>query len=182
MSISFNNGEKKFKNPIRRNSKFFSGEDLNLEYDFMEEYMEQDANQTIILFQIDYEKTKVNTTYYEANRNDIVFKTPIELPVIYEISDAQLKSYDKSSNKSIYSKIGKLTFTVLIRTLEKNECDIRRGDYIGVQVTPEHVEYFTVTDDGRVGSMANKFTKYGTEPFARTVTCAPISDVSEFNG
>lgn len=180
--MTFNNNEIKRKNPIKRNTKFFSGEDLRLEEDFMLEYLEQDANQTIILFQIDYEKTKVNTTYFETNKENIRFKEPIELPVVYEIGEAELKPYGKEVNKAVFSQIGNLTFTVMIKTLEENNCDINRGDYIGVQIDPEHIEYFTVSDDGRVGSMANKFTKYGTVPYSRTITCAPISDISEFNG
>jgi len=180
--MTLNNEEIIRKNPIKRNTKFFSGEDLRLEEDFMTEYIEQDANQTIVLFQIDYEKTKVNSTYYNAKREDIRFKEPIELPVIYEIGDSELKPYSKDINKAVFSQIGQLTFTVLLKTLEEYDCDIRRGDYIGVQIDPEHIEYFTVADDGRVGSMSNKFTKYGTVPFARTITCAPISDKSEFNG
>lgn len=180
--VTFNNDEINRKIPINRNTKFFSGEDLRLEEDFMQEYLEQDANQTIILYQIDYEKTKLNTTYYEAKREDIRFKTPIELPVVYEIADSELKAYGKDISKGVYAQTGPLTFTVMIKTLEEYECDINRGDYIGVQITPEHREFFTVTDDGRVASMSNKFTKYGTVPFSRTITCAPISDVSEFNG
>ena len=182
MAIEFNNGEIKRKNPIRRNSKFFSGEDFALEEDFMLEYLEQDANQTVILYQIDYERTKINTTYYEAKREDIKFKPPVELTVVYEVADADPRAYGKDISKGVYSKPGVLTFSVLLKTLEENECDIRRGDYIGIQVTPEHIEYWTVSDDGRVGSMSNKFSKYGTKPFARTITCAPISDISEFNG
>ena len=59
-------------------------------------------------------------------------------------------------------------------------CDISRGDYIGIQIDTEHREYFTVTDDGRVGMTSNKFTLYGTKPYARTIQCAQV-DSTEFN-
>ena len=69
----------------------------------------------------------------------------------------------------------------LLSTLEEYDCDISRGDYIGIQIDSTHREYFTVTDDGRVASMSNKFTMYGTKPFARKIECASV-DLGEFNG
>ena len=74
MAITFDNTNIKRKNPIKRNSKFFSGEDYDLEMEFATEYMEQDANQTIILYQVDYEKTKVNDIYKEASKENIKLK------------------------------------------------------------------------------------------------------------
>lgn len=181
MALQFDNTSIKRKNPIRRNCKFFGPEDFQVETDFMQEYVEQDANQTVILYQVDLEKTKVDDTYKEAAKDSIRFKVPVELPVVYEIQDAELKTYNTQLMKGYYVKTGKLTFSVLIRTLEEFECDINRGDYIGIQVTPEHMEYFTVADDGRVGSYSNKFSLYGTKPYARTITAASV-DPNEFNG
>lgn len=180
MSITINNKTSK-KVPITRNNKFFSAEDFDLELGFATEYLEQDANQTIILYRVDLQKTNVNDIYVEAGKEQIRYKTPIELPVIFEISDAELKAYDTKKQKGIYAQTGKLTFSVLLSTLEEYNCDISRGDYIGVQITPEHREYFTVTDDGRVGSMSNKMTMYGTKPYARTIIAAQV-DLNEFNG
>ena len=111
----------------------------------------------------------------------IRFLPPIELPVVYEIDDAELKSYGSNVQKGVYMQTGKLKFTVLISTLEEYDCDISRGDYIGVQIDSTHREYFTVVNDGRVNSMSNKFTMYGTKPFARQIECASI-DKNEFNG
>lgn len=181
MSLLYDNEKIRRKNPVKRNNKFFSGEDFRLELEFSKEYLEQDANQTIILYQVDLEKTKVNDTYIEAKKDAIRFKQPIELPVIYEIQDAETKAYGATVQKGIYAKTGTLTFSVLISTLEEYNCDIKRGDYIGVQIDTEHVEYFTVTDDGRVMSTSNKYTMYGTTPYARKIECAPI-DLGEFNG
>jgi len=179
MSINFNKTQKKV--PITRNTKFFSEEDFDLEIGFATEYIEEDANQTIILYRVDLSSTKVNDIYKEAKNNSIRFLTPIELPVIYEIDDAELKSYAGSVQKGVYAQTGKLKFTVLNSTLEEYGCDISRGDYIGIQIDSTHREYFTVTNDGRVASMSNKFTMYGTKPFARTIECASI-DKNEFNG
>lgn len=169
------------KNPIKRNSKFFDKKDFDTELEFMDEYINEDANQTIILYQVDLSQTKVNDLYKETKKDAIRFKPPIELNVIYEIKDAELKSYSSQIGKGIYSKIGTLTFTILLKTLEENNCDINRGDYIGIQIDTQNREYWVVIDDGRVNSFSNKFSLYGTKPFARTIECAPV-DKNEFNG
>lgn len=181
MSITFNNNSTKKRVPIKRNTKFFSQEDFDLEIGFASEYIEQDANQTIILYRVDLSNTKVNDIYKEAKKESIRFLPPIELPVVYEIDDAELKSYGSSVQKGIYMQTGKLKFTILNSTLEEYGCDISRGDYIGIQIDSIHREYFTVVNDGRVGSMSNKYTMYGTKPFARQIECASI-DKNEFNG
>lgn len=180
MPITLNEKSNK-KVPITRNTKFFSVEDFDTEINFATEYLEQDANQTIILYRVDLQKTQVSDIYIEAEKNSIRYLPPIELPVIFEVTDAELKAYNSKSQKGIYAQTGKLTFSVLLKTLEEYDCDISRGDYVGIQITPDHREYFTVTDDGRVGSMSNKMTLYGTKPYARTITAAQV-DLNEFNG
>lgn len=172
--------EKKHRNPIKRNNKFFSGEDFELEMDFGREYIEEDANQSVILYEVDLEQTKVDDIYHEATKDAIRFKTPVEIPVVYQIDQAELKAYRSSQSKGFYSKTGKLTFGVYEQTLVDYDCDIKRGDYIGVQITPEHIEYFTVADDGRV-NFDNAHTMFGTRPFYRTVVCSPV-DNNEFQG
>lgn len=179
--MALQNKEKSKKVPLRRNSKFFGGEDFNLEMEFATEYLEQDANQTIILYRVDLEKTKVNDIYHEAGKDAVRFLPPIELPVIYEVADAEMKAYNTKFQKGMYAQTGKLVFSVLLTTLEENDCDISRGDYIGINITPEHREYFTVTNDGRVGMTANKNTIYGRHPYFRRIECASI-DPGEFNG
>lgn len=181
MALEFNQTKNTKKVPVTRNNKFFGAEDFDLEVGFATEYLEQDANQEIILYQVDLEKTKVNDTYSEATKDAIRFKTPIVLPVIYEISEAETKAYNSKIQTGYYAKTGKLTFSVLLSTLEENHCDISRGDYIGIQIDTEHREYFTVVDDGRVNMISNKFTLFGTKPYARTITAASC-DLGEFHG
>lgn len=181
MSLKVNNTKIDRKIPIERNTKFFGGEDFDLEMHFAKEYLEQDANQTVILYRVDIDKTKVNDIYKEAEKDAIRFYPPIELPVIYEIQEAETKAYNNKLQKGMYAQTGKLVFSVLLTTLEDNNCDISRGDYIGVQIDPKHREYFVVTDDGRVASTANKFTLYGKVAYARTIQCASV-DINEFNG
>lgn len=181
MSLQFNNGKNTNKVPVTRNNKFFGMEDFDLEVGFATEYLEQDANQTIILYQVDLEKTIVNDTYVEAKKDSIRFKTPVVLPVIYDISDSEIKAYNNKLQTGYYAQAGKLTFSVLLSTLEEYKCDISRGDYIGIQIDTDKRIYYTVTDDGRVGTTSNKFTLYGTKPYARTITAAVVDNV-EFNG
>lgn len=179
LKVNTYNGKKKV--PIKRNSKFFGEEDFDLEVEFAKEYLEQDANQTVILYRVDLSKTKVNDIYHEAKKDAVSFLTPIELPVIYEVEEGEMKAYNNKIQKGLYAQAGRLTFSVLLATLEEYNCDISRGDYIGVQIDPEHREYYTVTDDGRVNATSNKFSMYGTKPYARTIHCASV-DLGEFNG
>lgn len=168
----------KRKNPINRNNFFTSPETINFQIAIGMEYVNKILNQTIVLYEVDRAKTKINDIYSEANFNDLVFKTPVELNVMYKIDKSELKTYDTQSIKGYYVKVGKLTFNIYEKELEENGCDINRGDYIGVQVTPEHMEFFTVTDDGRV-NYDNAHTLWGTVPYYRTVECAVVSDKSE---
>ena len=66
----------------------------------------------------------------------------------------------------------------MVKELEANDCDIKRGDYIGVQVTPEHMEFFIVTDDGRV-NFDNRHTLWGTKPYFRSISCTVVTDLTE---
>ena len=62
--------------------------------------------------------------------------------------------------------------------VNENKCDINRGDYIGLQVTPDHMEFFIVADDGRV-NYDNKHTMMGTVPYYRNIVCTVVSDITE---
>ena len=169
------------KNPINRNNMFFSKSDFDLEIEMIQDYLGGDMNQTVILFEVDLNKTNTNDIYHEASRKNIRFKPPVELTVRYEITSSQMSSYDKSSSKGVYAKPGILDFTILNKELEDVGRDIKRGDYIGVQITPEEMIYFTVFDDGKVASYSNSNTLYGIKPYYRQIKCNYI-DPSEFNG
>jgi activator of HSP90 ATPase len=169
------------KNPINRNKMFFSASDFDMEMEIVRDYLECDVNQTVILFEVDLTKTNTNDIYHEASKKNIRFKPPVELTVRYEISDSQMRSYDKSNNKGVYAKPGTLEFTILNTTLEEVNRDIKRGDYIGVQITPDEMIYFSVYDDGKVGTYSNSSTLYGVKPYFRNVKCNYV-DPSEFEG
>ena len=168
----------KRKNPINRNNFFTSQDQINFQIGIGMEYVNKIVNQTIVLYEIDRDKTKVNDIYNEANFNNLVFKTPVELNVLYKIDKSELKTYDNDTIKGYYVKVGQLTFSIFEKELEENGCDIKRGDYIGIQVTPEHMEFFVVTDDGRV-NYDNRHTLWGAVPDYRSITCAVASDIAE---
>lgn len=168
----------KRKNPINRNNFFTSSDCIDFQLGMGMEYVNKVLNQTVVLYEVDLDKTKVNDTYQEADFSDIIFKTPVEINVMYDLEDSDLKAYDSSKAKGMFKQAGKLNFQVYQKELEENDCDIKRGDYIGLQVTPEHMEFFIVTDDGRV-NYGNKRTMWGTVPYYRSVKCAVVSDITE---
>ena len=167
----------KRKNPINRNNMFTSKDQVDLQIRMGMEYL-RTLNQTVVLYEVDRNNTKSDDIYNESDFNEISFKTPVEINVMYKLDKGELKTYDTQGIKGYYVKLGQLTFTVYNKELEENDCDIKRGDYIGLQVTPEHMEYFIVADDGRV-NYDNAHTMWGTIPYYRSVVCTIVSDKSE---
>ena len=176
--MKLNTSDIKRKNPINRNNFFTSQDQINFQIGIGMEYVNKILNQTIVLYEVDREKTKVNDVYNEADFDSLSFKTPVELNVIYKLDKGELKTYDSDTIKGYYVKVGQLNFTIYEKELEENGCDIKRGDYIGLQVNPDHMEFFVVTDDGRV-NYDNAHTLWGTVPYYRSVVCAVVSDVTE---
>lgn len=168
------------KIPINRNNLFYSEKDFQYEMEIGKNYLEQDMNQTIILYEVDLEKTNLDKIYHEAKENGIVFKTPKELHVRYTIEPSELMSYDKTKNLGTYIKSGKLKFGVYQFTLDELQADIKVGDYIGVQVTPTHMEFYTVVNDGR-NNYDNAHSVFGYKPAWRSISCAYVNP-NEFNG
>ena len=168
----------KRKNPINRNNLFTSDKTIDFQVSIGMEYVNKVINQTVILYEIDRENTKIDDIYNEAKFDDLVFKTPVELNVLYNLDKAELKTYDSNVIKGYYLKVGKLDFTIYEKELIENNCDIKRGDYIGLQVTNDRMEYFIVTDDGRV-NFDNAHTLWGTKPVYRSISCTIVSDMTE---
>lgn len=164
-----------------RNAMFYSEEDFLYETEMVETYVEEDLNQTVVLYEVDRKKTNVNSIYKEASKGNIRYKPPREIPCMYEIKDAETKSFDSKSSNGIYTQDGNLVIYVLTRTLEKYRADIKRGDYIGVQIDTDRMKYYTVVNDGKVNSANTNFIG-AYKPAWRTVECTLVSDISEFNG
>ena len=171
------------KTKITKNSMFYSESDFNYDLEMGMYYLEHDVNQKVLVFQVD--RTRTNTESESLYDNSIIqqsiaYKEPVEINVIYSIDKSQNKSYDKSQNVGRYLQVGNLVFFVYEKTLKDNKIDISFGDYIGVQVTSDQIEYFTVTNDGRV-NYDNEHSMFGYKPLYRTIECVP-SDKNEFIG
>ena len=164
--------------PINRNNLFYSEEDFAFEREIGKNYIEQDMNQTVVLYQVDLTKTNNDALYGETNANQVVYKAPVEIHCVYTIDEPELKSYDKTKNLGTYMKTGKLNLGVYQDTLDELGVDIKKGDYIGVQVSETHMEYFTVSNDGR-NNYDNAHTLFVVSPLYRTIYAYPV-DTSEF--
>lgn len=164
--------------PINRNNLFYSEEDYEFETDLIEGYLEEDLNQTVIVYEVDRKRTNVNDIYKEAKKDAIRFLPPKEVPCMYEIQDAQLNTFDSKSNTGTYQVSGNLTVYVTTKALEKYKCDIKRGDYLAIQIDEHRMSYFTVTDDGKVNT-ANKLMVGGYKTTNwRVINAAPSQEFS----
>ena len=170
----------KLQLPVK-NNMFYSEEDFSYETDLIERYIEEDINQSVVLYEVDRSKTNVNAIYKEATSGNIRYKAPREIPCMYEIKDSEIKSFDNKTSNGVYTQDGNLQIYVLTRTLEKYKADVKRGDYIGVQIDLNRMKYYTVVNDGKVNT-ANTHMVGGYKPACRTIECTLVSDISEFNG
>ena len=164
--------------PINRNSLFYDADMFALEREIGKDYIEQDMGQTVVLYQVDASQTQTDAVYGETHTDNVAFKTPVEIPCTYKIEQPELKSYDKSKQLGTYMKTGKLTIGVYQETLVELDVEIKKGDYIGVQISPEHMEFFVVNNDGK-NNYDNAHSLWGTVPLYRTIQCSPV-DASEF--
>lgn len=166
--------------PVARNNLFYDANSLLFEMEMGMNYLEHHANQIAILFQVDLEKSNLDEFYNESPKNNLVFKAPVELHCVYKIEPSELKSYSSSNSLGLYQKPGKLEIYVYDAVLKECNAEIKIGDYVGIQVTNGHMEYFVVSNDGRV-NYDNRHSIYGVKPLWRTIVAAPI-DENEFNG
>ena len=164
-----------------KNNLFYSEEDFSYETDLVERYIEEDLNQSVVLYEVDRKKTNVNSIYKESTKGNIRYKPPREIPCMYEVKDSETKSFDSKSSTGVYTQDGNLDIFVLTKTLEKYMADIKRGDYIGVHIDTNRMKYYTVVNDGKVNS-ANTHMIGGYKPAWRKVECTLVSDITEFNG
>lgn len=169
------------KSKINRNSMFYSEKDFEFETQIGLDYISQDMNQSVLVFQVDRTKTQVDDIYGESvDSTSIAYKEPVEINVVLLLAEAANKSYDKTQSLARYLLTGNLKFGVYEKTLKDNKIDIMNGDFIGLQVTEDQMEYFEVSNDGRI-NFDNKHTMYGLKSFYRTIFAVPV-DKNIFNG
>ena len=168
-----------YKTPVTRNRLFYSEEDFDFETDIVMDYLETDTNQTIVVYEVDRDKTNINSTYKE-NSTGIRYKPPKEIPCLYEVKDAEIRSYDSRTNNGIYTINGSLMVYVMPKVLEKYKCDIKRGDYIGIQIDTDRMIYYSVVNDGKVNTANSQYV--GAYKTAYRVITGAAVDESEVNG
>ncbi len=168
------------KLPIKRNRMFYGEEDFLLEQEMGMDYIIEDCSQTVVLYRVNRENTFADDLYGEAKSSNVSYYPPIELPCRFNLADSKNNSYDKNKGIGRFIDIGNLTVSIYNQTLIDYDTDIQYGDYIGLQVDEETVEYFTVVNDGKK-DYGNKKTMFGTKPFYRTIECVYV-DPAEFNG
>ena len=171
------------KIPINRNNLFFSEESFQFEVELGKSYLEQVTNQTVVLYEVDLEKSNLDSVYNESKKDSLIFKTPVEIHCTYNIQPGELQSYEKSKNLGVYVKTGKLTVNVYQATLDELGCEIKIGDYIGVNVNGDSSSllYFCVNDDGR-NNFENSKSIFGYKNPWRTIIAASTTlENSEFN-
>ena len=173
------NVDKSRKVPINRNNLFYSDESYLFDMEVGKQYIEQDMNQTVVLYSVELGRSATDALYGEtSDASGVAFKPPIEIHCVYKIEQPELKSYDKTKSLGTYMKTGKLTVGVYQETLDELGVDIKKGDYIGVQISETHQEMFVVNNDGR-NNFDNSHTLFGTRPLWRTVQASPV-DKTEF--
>lgn len=168
------------KVPINRNNLFYDEASFLYEMNIGKNYLEQDMNQTVVLFEVDLEKSNLDSVYNETKKDSIIFKPPVELHCVYEIEESEIRGYEKNKNLGTYVKQGKMSFSLYQSTLDELGAEIKIGDYIGIQVSPEKMVYWTVVNDGR-NNMDNKKSVFGYKNPWRKIECAWV-DENEFNG
>lgn len=168
-----------YRTPITRNNLFYSEEDFTVEMDLVEGYLEEDTNQTIVVYQVDRISTQINSVYDEA-KQDIHFLPPVEVPCLYEIQDAKMDSYDKRTSRGVYSLHGPLKAYITNNAFDKFDFDIKRGDYIGIMVEEGRMYYWVVTNDGKV-NIANNMIVGAFKSGYRVIEATAVTD-EEFKG
>ena len=134
----------------------------------------------VVLYQIDRGLSETDSLYGEAAKNDIRFKTPVELKVVPIIEEAENKVYGTDSGSLRYLQDGKFTFGIYEDQLNELEVDLSYGDYIGYPINETELRFFSIVNDG-IKHFDNKHTIVGFEGAFRTVICAPV-DKTEFEG
>ena len=162
------------KTPITRNNMFYSDEDFQFEMDIVDGYLEEDTNQTVVVYQVDRVKTQNNDIYKDANKT-IKFKMPVEIPCLYEVSETQMKSYDSKSQNAAYALQGNLKVYVTTTTLQKYDTDIKRGDYLGVMIEEGRMYYWVVVNDGKLNTASQSVVGAYKTGF-RVIDASPVTD------
>ena len=107
---------------------FYSENDFEFETQIGLDYISQDMNQTVLVFQVDKTKSQTDDLYGEnIDSNSIEYKDPVEINVVLKLDEAVNKSFDKTQGVARYLLTGNLKFGVYTKTLTDNKIDIMNG-------------------------------------------------------
>lgn len=167
------------KIPITRLSKWYDETDFQLDIEMGREFLEGDNNFTVVLYQVDRQKTNFDDIYGETLQDELRFKPPVELKVLIELESNDIKTYNSNGTLS-YKDYGNLIFFIYTKQLEEKKCNIIIGDFIAYADREDNVKYFKVVDDDRINS-ENAKTFGGYKAFYKKIVCV-TTDTTEFRG
>lgn len=156
--------------PINRAEKFFTGKDFRLEVQLGQEYL-TDLGMTVLLFKVDYKKTKTHDLYGESKAKEKVVDKPVELQVKLLIEEGETKYLAPGGLKREFA--GNLTFTVYEAELIEKKTNIQEGDFIGYVDGNSKIRYWEVFNAEQM-NVSNSRTMVGKESYYRKIQCAPV--------
>ena len=168
------------KIPITRLTKWYDETDFALDIDMGREYFEGDNNFTVVLYQVDRQKTNYDDIYGETLQDELRFQPPVELKVSVQLDSNDMKTYNSSNATLSYKDYGNLTFIIYTKQLDEKKCKINIGDFVAYADREDNVKYFKVVDDDRINS-ENAKTIGGYKAFYKKIVCV-TTDLTEFRG
>jgi hypothetical protein len=167
----------KKKYPISRVTKFYSEGDFRLENEMAREFVEDDLDFKVVLFQVDRIKSQTDDVWGESDAEEIKFLPPKEINVRPLLGEPKQNTYSDGFGQIL--EYGDFSFTVFNDHLEELKIDIRYGDYVGYVDREDNIKYYTVINDGRINT-DNAHTRLGYKSYYRTIVCVN-ADVDEFD-
>lgn len=168
------------KIPNTRLNKWYDENDFFLDVEMGREFLEGDNNFTVVLYQIDRQKTNFDDIYGETLQDEIRFKPPVELKVLIDLESNEIKTYNSSNSTLSYKDYGNLTFYIYTKQLEEKKSSITIGDFVAYSDREDNIKYFKVVDDDRINS-ENQKTLGGYKAFYKKIVCVS-TDLTDFRG
>ncbi len=170
-------GKRKPIMPITRVDKFFTLDDFELDTEMGREYL-TDLNNTVLVFKIDYKKTKAHSLYGEARASQKVVSAPTEIKCRATIEEGEVQYLSAGSMRKEFG--GKLTFTTYDAELEEKNLHINVGDFVGYADPKGKLRYYEVTTNNEINT-ANTNTILGFKSNWRKIEAIQV-DSDVFNG
>lgn len=154
-----------------RESGFFTLKDLKLEVEMGRTYLQTDTPQSLLLYRIDYKKTKVHALYGESRATEKVALPPVEIRVRFNVEENKSEYLGNSILAKQWG--GKLIFTVYNDELEEKNVDINRGDYVGLRDANNNLRFYEIYENDKV-NIGNDKTIAGIESYYRKIEAVAV--------